>query len=78
MHPTSNKLPAVDQGQANWQALRAPLMVMPPVLMTFSNPALYTPAILKAVLPGRQGLLILFFLQQPVATPGGTKITIEQ
>lgn len=50
--------PPVDQAQAKWQALRATLIVLPPVLMAFSNPAMYMPAILKTVLLGQQGSVV--------------------
>lgn len=50
--------PAADPEQAKWQAWRATLIVMPPVLMAFSNPALYMPAILKTVLLGQQGSIV--------------------
>lgn len=50
--------PVVDQAQAKWQALRATLIVLPPVLMAFSNPAMYMPAILKTVLLGQQGSVV--------------------
>jgi hypothetical protein len=38
--------------------LRATLIVIPPVLMAFSNPGLYLPIILKAVLVAQQGSTI--------------------
>nr|AAP49328.1 Uvs053 [uncultured bacterium] len=56
--PTPPAPPTVDPAQAKWQALRATLIVMPPVLMAFSNPALYMPAILKTVLLGQQGSVV--------------------
>lgn len=53
--PTPPTPPAVDPAQAKWLALRATLIVLPPVFMALTNPALYMPAILKSVLLGQQG-----------------------
>lgn len=50
--------PTPDPGQTRWIALRAMLIVWPPVLMAFSNPALYLPTILKTVLLGQQASVI--------------------
>jgi len=38
--------------------LRATLIVLPPVLMAFSNPSLYLPTIMKSVLLGQQGSVV--------------------
>jgi hypothetical protein len=38
-----------------WIALRTTLIVLPPLLVTFSNPALYLPTIMKTVMLGQQG-----------------------
>jgi len=46
--------PTVDAGQVRWIALRATLIVLPPVLMVFSNPSLYLPIIMKSVLLAQQ------------------------
>lgn len=43
---------------ANWIALRATLIVLPPVLLAFSNPSLYLPLIMKSVLLAQQGSAI--------------------
>jgi hypothetical protein len=45
--------PAPDS-QLRWIALRATLIVLPPVLFAFSNPGLYMPLIMKSVLLGQQ------------------------
>ena len=39
---------------ARWIALRSMIVVLPPVLLAITNPALYMPLILKAVLLGQQ------------------------
>jgi hypothetical protein len=44
----------VDASQVGWIALRATLIVLPPVLMAFSNPSLYLPVIMKSVLLAQQ------------------------
>ncbi|HSC67669.1 MAG TPA: DUF2955 domain-containing protein, partial [Cellvibrio sp.] len=46
--------PAIAPEQAQWQALRATLIVMPAVMLAFTNPAFYIPAIMKSVLMGQQ------------------------
>jgi len=51
-------LAAIDAGQTRWIALRATLIVLPPVLMAFSNPSLYLPTIMKSVLLGQQGSVV--------------------
>ena len=45
-------------GEAGWIALRATLIVLPPVLMAFSNPSLYLQTIMKTVLLAQQGSVI--------------------
>jgi Protein of unknown function (DUF2955) len=50
--------PAVAADEASWIALRATLIVLPPLLVTFSNPTLYMPTIMKTVLLGQQGSLV--------------------
>lgn len=46
---------AVDPALARWIALRSMIIVLPPVLLAFTNPTLYMPLIMKAVLLGQQG-----------------------
>lgn len=41
--------------QARWLALRATLIVLPPVLLAFTNPSLYLATILKSLALGQQG-----------------------
>jgi hypothetical protein len=41
-----------------WVALRSMIIVLPPVLLAFTNPALYMPLIMKSVLLGQQGSLV--------------------
>ena len=43
---------------ARWIALRATLIVLPPVLMAFSNPSLYIQTIMKTVLLAQQGSVV--------------------
>jgi hypothetical protein len=50
--------PAVAADEASWIALRATLIVLPPLLVTFSNPTLYMPTIMKTVLLGQQGSVV--------------------
>ncbi|MBO9715964.1 MAG: DUF2955 domain-containing protein [Pseudoxanthomonas sp.] len=47
-----------DAGQARWIALRTTAIVLPPVLMAFSNPAAYMAIIMKAVMLGQQGSVV--------------------
>jgi hypothetical protein len=47
--------PTVETGPAGWIALRTTLIVLPPVLMAFSNPSLYLPTIMKSVMLAQQG-----------------------
>lgn len=47
--------PKTDTPQAAWIALRTMLIVLPPVLLAFTNPALYMAVIMKAALLGQQG-----------------------
>jgi hypothetical protein len=44
-----------DPRQAAWIALRTTAIVLPPVLLAFSNPSMYMAIIMKAVLLGQQG-----------------------
>jgi Protein of unknown function (DUF2955) len=50
--------PPAAVGDARWIALRATLIVLPPLLVTFSNPTLYLPTIMKTVLLGQQGSVV--------------------
>jgi len=43
---------------SRWIALRSMIIVLPPVLLAFTNPTLYMPLIMKAVLLGQQGSLV--------------------
>lgn len=45
---------AVTPAQARWMALRSMIIVLPPVLLAFTNPTLYMPLIMKSVLLGQQ------------------------
>lgn len=44
--------------EAAWVALRTMLIVLPPVLMAFTNPSAYMAIIMKAVLLGQQGSMV--------------------
>jgi hypothetical protein len=50
--------PAAGAGESGWIALRATLIVLPPVLMAFSNPSLYLQTIMKSVLLAQQGSVV--------------------
>lgn len=50
--------PAAGAGESGWIALRATLIVLPPVLMAFSNPSLYLQTIMKTVLLAQQGSVV--------------------
>jgi len=50
--------PTVDASETGWIALRSALIVLPPVLMAFSNPSLYLPTIMKTVLLTQQGSVV--------------------
>jgi len=50
--------PPVDASGTAWIALRSALIVLPPVLMAFSNPSLYLPTIMKTVLLSQQGTVV--------------------
>ncbi|WER47538.1 DUF2955 domain-containing protein [Cupriavidus sp. WKF15] len=52
--PAPRRAPPVSQGDANRMALRAVLVVMPPVLLALGDPAAYMPILMKAVSLGRQ------------------------
>lgn len=45
---------AVATARSRWIALRSMIIVLPPVLLAFTNPTLYMPLIMKAVLLGQQ------------------------
>jgi hypothetical protein len=47
--------PAPGAGETAWIALRSVLIVLPPLLLALSNPALYLPTIMKTVLLAQQG-----------------------
>lgn len=51
--PASRKAPVI-AAEADWMALRATLVVMPPFLLAMADPAAYLPIIMKAVSLGRQ------------------------
>ena len=55
---STGKAPAkpatVDPALTRWIALRSMIIVLPPVLLAFTNPALYMPLIMKSVLLGQQ------------------------
>ena len=44
--------------ESRWIALRSMIIVLPPVLLAFTNPALYMPLIMKSVLLGQQGSVV--------------------
>jgi hypothetical protein len=50
--------PAAGAGESGWIALRATLIVLPPVLMAFSHPSLYLQTIMKSVLLAQQGSVV--------------------
>ncbi|MGY3265762.1 DUF2955 domain-containing protein [Lysobacter sp. HA35] len=52
--PPPKAAPA-DTSDAAWIALRTMIIVLPPVLLAFTNPSLYMAIIMKAVLLGQQG-----------------------
>jgi hypothetical protein len=49
------KLPETDAYWTAWISLRTMIIVLPPVLMAFTNPSLYMAIIMKAVMLGQQG-----------------------
>ncbi len=49
---------AVAPALSRWIALRSMIIVLPPVLLAFTNPALYMPLIMKSVLLGQQESLL--------------------
>jgi hypothetical protein len=53
--PRPRKPVDTDSRQAAWIALRTTAIVLPPVLLAFSNPSMYLAIIMKAVLLGKQG-----------------------
>ena len=59
LHRKVQAKPAViAAGQSRWIALRSMMIVLPPVLLAFTNPTLYMPLIMKAVLLGQQGSVV--------------------
>jgi hypothetical protein len=50
--------PQAAAGDVRWIALRTTLIVLPPLLVTFANPSLYLPTIMKTVLLAQQGTLV--------------------
>ena len=50
--------PPVDPRTAVWLALRTTLIVLPSVMLAFTNPTLYMPLIMKSVMLGQQGCLV--------------------
>lgn len=47
-----------DADQCNWIALRATLVILPPFLLTLTNPSMYVAIIMKAVLLGQQASVV--------------------
>jgi hypothetical protein len=45
-------------GEARWIALRATLIVLPPLLVTFSNPTVYLPTIMKTLMLAQQASVV--------------------
>jgi len=56
--PRPRKAVDADPRQAAWIALRTTAIVLPPVLLAFSNPSMYMAIIMKAVLLGQQGSIV--------------------
>jgi len=54
----AKKPPPKDPRDAAWIALRTTVIVLPPVLMAFTNPSAYMAMIMKAVLLGQQGSVV--------------------
>jgi hypothetical protein len=52
------KAPPADPQTAAWLALRTMLIVLPSVMLAFTNPTLYMPLIMKSVMLGQQGCLV--------------------
>jgi hypothetical protein len=52
------KAAPADAQTAVWIALRTALIVLPPVMLAFTNPTLYMPLIMKSVMLGQQGCLV--------------------
>ena len=53
--PPPKKQAAAGGPEAAWIALRTMLIVLPPVLLAFSNPSMYMATIMKTVMLGQQG-----------------------
>lgn len=49
---------ALAPARSHWIALRSMIIVLPPVLLAFTNPTLYMPLIMKSVLLGQQESLL--------------------
>ncbi|MGO4220556.1 DUF2955 domain-containing protein [Lysobacter sp. TAF61] len=47
--------PTADPERAAWLALRTVLIVLPPVMLAFTNPGMYMPTIMKSVMLAQQG-----------------------
>lgn len=56
--PRAPKPARKDPREAAWLALRTTVIVLPPVLMAFTNPSAYMAMIMKAVLLGQQGSVV--------------------
>ena len=50
--------PPAGVAEAGWIALRATLIILPPLLMAFTNPAMYVQMIMKTVLLAQQGSVV--------------------
>lgn len=53
--PTKPQAPSLPPDQARWVAARATLIIIPPVLLAFTNPALYMASIIKTASIAQQG-----------------------
>ena len=56
--PAPARPPPMDPAETRWIALRSTLTVLVPVMMAFTNPALYLPTIMKSVLLAQQGSVV--------------------
>jgi hypothetical protein len=52
------KAPPADPRTAAWLALRTTLIVLPSVMLAFTNPSMYMPLIMKSVMLGQQSCLV--------------------
>ena len=48
----------VSEGQSNWAAMRATLIVLPSFLLALTNPSFFLPIIMKSVMLGQQGSMV--------------------